>query len=380
MVLKKSKFTVGTYIDLKKAFDTIDHSILLEKLQCYGIRGLSLNWINSYLSNRTQFTNYDSVRSEIKGIKCGVPQGSILGPTLFILYINDIRNVSDVLQFILFADDTNVFYTNDDLNTIENTMNNELKKLNTWFNVNKLSLNVSKTKYMIFHSCNKKVNKQIDIRLNETLIERVEVTKFLGILIDECLTWKKHINNIDGKIAKNIGVMYKLSSLVNEKVLNLMYCTVILPYLTYCNIIWGNTYKSNLKKLETLQKKAIRIMGNIGFREHTNPVFHKFKCLKLEDLINLKNLSVIYKANGKELPQNVQSLFTKCSQIYNYNTRSHEREFFKKYHKLTLKNMSCINKGIVLWRGLNNSIKEASDITKFKNQYKNNCINSYVNV
>ena len=142
--LDDKKVTVGVFIDLKKAFDTIAHKLLLRKLEFYGVRGLALNWVESYLQNRKQYIYMNGTRSDLLQIKCGVPQGSILGPKFFILYINDICNVSKLLQFILFADDTNIFYSTSQFETLSALISNKLSKLVTWFALNKLSLNVLK--------------------------------------------------------------------------------------------------------------------------------------------------------------------------------------------------------------------------------------------
>ena len=141
------KFTAGVFIDLKKAFDTIDHTILLKKLEHYGIRGVAYNWIESYLNSRKQYVSINDCESDLKSVICGVPQGSILGPKLFILYINDICNVTKLLHFVIFADDTNIFCSDDNIEQLCKRVSNELNKLNIWFAVNKLSLNVSKTNF-----------------------------------------------------------------------------------------------------------------------------------------------------------------------------------------------------------------------------------------
>ena len=143
-------YPVGIFIDLKKAFDTINHSILIDKLKNYGIRGIASTWLTSYLSNRKQYVEYNNVKSNIQAVRCGILQGSILGPSLFVLYINDLCNASDLLELILFADDTNIFFKAKDYTQMENTLNRELKTINDWFMVNKLSLNVSKTKFITF--------------------------------------------------------------------------------------------------------------------------------------------------------------------------------------------------------------------------------------
>ena len=148
--IDKQESTIGVFIDLKKAFDTVDHKILLSKLQCYGIRGLALDWIKSYLANRSQYVCYNNSNSELKNIKCGVQQESIMVPVLFILYINDMCEVSKLLNIILFADDTSIFYSTRNIVDITCTVNNELEKLDIWFRVNKLSLNVNKTNFIMF--------------------------------------------------------------------------------------------------------------------------------------------------------------------------------------------------------------------------------------
>ena len=148
-VVEKNETTIGIFLDLSKSFDPIDHNILLYKLEHYGFRGIVLEWFKNYLSNRKQYVSYNSCDSELKDIVCVVPHGSILSPLLFILYVNDITNTSDVLEFILFADDTTILYSHPNIENQINRINEELKEVSNWFKANKLSVNASKTNYMI---------------------------------------------------------------------------------------------------------------------------------------------------------------------------------------------------------------------------------------
>ena len=154
----KKEVSLGIFLDLSKAFDTVNHKILLQKLENYGIRGIALSWITSYLNNRKQFVQFNNVNSSENIIKCGIPQGSILGPLLFILYINDISNASNLLRFILFADDTNVYYSGKNTSDVNNVLNQEMEKVSDWLIANQLSINLKKTNYVIFKPRQKRLN------------------------------------------------------------------------------------------------------------------------------------------------------------------------------------------------------------------------------
>ena len=153
---QKGEYTLGVFIDLSKAFDTVNHKILLKKMEYYGIKGTTLTWLKSYLSNRKQYIYVDNISKQLLEITCGVPQGSILGPLLFLIYVNDFYKASNTLNEVMFADDTNLFLSHKDLNTLFLNMNTELHKVSTWFKSNKLSLNIDKTKWSIFHPLSKK--------------------------------------------------------------------------------------------------------------------------------------------------------------------------------------------------------------------------------
>ena len=177
--MDNKNFTVGVFIDLAKAFDTVNHRILLDKLKYYGLRGTTNDWFKSYLENRKQFVVINKTSSNLSTITCGVPQGSILGPLLFILYFNDLNTVSDVIRTIMFADDTNLFITGKNLDEIKIQLNEKLKTISLWFQTNLLSLNVSKTSYIIF--TNGVVSSNTDLFIDDAKIDRVFETKFLGV-------------------------------------------------------------------------------------------------------------------------------------------------------------------------------------------------------
>ena len=241
----QDKFTLGVFIDLSKAFDTVDHNILLNKLSFYGVRNNSLKWFRSYLSNRKQYISTDQGNTDMEYITCGVPQGSILGPLLFLIFVNDLKQ-STLLDPIMFADDTNLFYSNENITSLFETVNRELGNINLWFQANKLSLNVIKTKYVFFHKPRKKMIIPLNLpilKINETEIKRVQSIKFLGVIIDENLTWKNHIELLENKIAKNIGVLFKASKLLNITCLKNIYFALIHSYINYANIAWASSYK-----------------------------------------------------------------------------------------------------------------------------------------
>ena len=214
----QGKFTVGIFLDISKAFDIVNHKILLEKLKAYEIQSENLKWFRSYLLNRKQFILYDDFKIEVKIVKCGIPQGSILGPLVFLIFVNDFSNSTKVLDPVLFADDANLFFSDSNIRTLFETANQELSQINDWFLANKLSLNVEKTKYMLFHKCTDQENIPLKLpllQLNSSIIERENSLKFLGVILDEHLTWKKHIQLIENKVSKNVGVLYKASKLIN---------------------------------------------------------------------------------------------------------------------------------------------------------------------
>ena len=372
----RNNFTIGVFIDLKKAFDTINHNILIKKLSYYGIRGKPLQWLESYLLNRKQYVCYNNVESEMSTVVCGIPQGSILGPILFLLYINDLANVSNKLKCIMFADDTNVFYSDKCLEDVYKVVNDELNKMNNWLKVNKLSLNVDKTKYMIFMK--KPGIHEHNIIIDQINVERVKDTKFLGIQLDEKLKWDVQIHSVSKNMSKGISVLYKLKPVLDNNILYSLYCTLILPYMNYACEIWGNTYQTKLKDIITLQKRAIRNVDKIGYRDHTDPVFVKYNCLKFDDIVQMKTLSIIHQAKNKNLPRNIQKLFSESDLVHNYKTRSISKgNFDEMFCRTKTRSMAISVRGVKLWNNLDEQYHKINELGKFKKMIKRKFIASY---
>ena len=329
--IDKKKNPITVYMDLSKAFDTLDHKILLHKLKYYGINGAALSWFDSYLSNRLQYVEIDSSKSSYLSLSTGVPQGSILGPLLFLIYMNDITESSSYFKFILYADDStlkSVINTNDkNVTTTETSLiiNKELERVNNWLAVNKLSLNVKKTKFMVFHTIQKVISPFVpDLKIGNVTLDRVKNFNFLGLTLNENMSWKPHTDIVANKISKYIGVMNRLKRYLPSHILKTIYNSLIQSNLNYSLLAWG----FNCGRLKQLQKKAIRIIANAKYNSHTEPIMKKLEILKLEDLFKLNMLKWYFRFENKQLPNYFLSYkVKKQSLIHEYPTRINSQVF-----------------------------------------------------
>ena len=244
-----------------------------------------------------------------------------MGPLLFIIYINDLPNVTNKLVPILFADDATLLIEGSNIHDIITTRNNELNSLNVWLGANKLSINVSKTHYMVFHRSRWKNNNHNNIFLNNSILTKVNYTNFLGIILDNKLNWINHISYIKNKIAKGMGIVLKARKVLTKKVLLQLYHSFVFPYLIYCSEVWGTASDIHLQSLIKLQKKIVQIINFSSYNSPTEIIFQQLNILPFKKLIFQRLALQMFKYEFDIIPISLHNLFEKNSSVHTYYTR-----------------------------------------------------------
>ena len=310
--------------------------------------------------------------SSLAEIKIGVPQGSTLGPLLFLVFINDILNSSHLLKFNLFADDTSLFYKDKNITSLYSTVNRELELVDEWIRANKLCLNTGKTVYLLFHG-KRNSGPLPRLFLGNAEIERKNVVKFLGIFLDDKLKWKMQIDHISNKLSKMLGILYRVRNFLTASALKTFYYSFIFPYLQYGLIFWSSSSKKQFNRIVIKQKKVLRCMHYKRKFAHTEGLFKKDRIIKLSDLRDLEICKFMY----IDINYNRLFDFRTHASIHEYPTRNRSNLVPNQVHS-TLAYNFVLNKGIVLFNSLEDYLKSADNTNLFKTRLRNHYLNRYL--
>ena len=311
-------FVISVFIDLKKPLTVFQPTYCW--LSCSHTVLEVIKWFRSYLTDRTQYVNFNGEESAEHTLKCGVPQGSILGPLFFIIFVNDMFNVSNVLFNVLYADDTCIYISGSDINALFDVLNIELASLLEWLNANRLTLNVDKTFYMLFHRERIKID-NLKLTIGQGTLKQTSQCKYLGLVIDNKLNWAAYIAHVKIKISKCVGILIKARPCLSRKCLLDLYHSFAYPYLIYCVDIWGHAGDRLLHPLFLVQKKIVRIITFSAFLAHTAPIFLNLRLLPLNKIVLHRTSVFMFKLMNNMLLNAMNSLIVRNNDTHHYNTR-----------------------------------------------------------
>lgn len=365
--IDKKQISLGVFIDLKKAFDTISHDLLLEKLHSIGIKGKAHSMLKSYLTNRFQVVKMGTIQSSPRLITCGVPQGSILGPLLFIIYINNIYELDLKGEITLYADDTCLFYFGHSIDVVIEEAQKDLHLLNVWFQCNLLTINTSKTNYIIFKAKNKKIHDHKPLNIDGMIINKTNTEKYLGLLLDEHLTWKPHLEKLRSKIASLSGLLRRITGCLPRKVRYVIYNSLVKPHLDYLIEVWGSAAKTNLQYIQTTQNKIIKTLFNYDFLTPTYNLYKQTKLLNITQNYKYNTCILIFKILNNTIHSQIK--FTKNSNIQKRYLRS-AQDIHVPFTRTKYGKRNLTHEGAQIFNKLPKHIKECKSLQLFKKLLK----------
>lgn len=362
--IESKEHPAGIFCDISKAFDCMNHDILLKRMEEYGIRGLVLDWFKSFLTYRKQFVEIRqkqrTITSEVLSVERGVPQGTILGPILFVVFINELAGHLPELQLTEFADDCTALVSSDCVQTLEERINSALLNLNSWFNTNELLLNVQKTNLVVFHSSQNNKTLNLNVHSNGETIERQKHVKFLGLELDENLSWEMQCKILSSKLNTYNFLIRNLRTVLNQKCLLSFYYAQIYSRLVYGILFWGNS--SHMISVFKSQKKIVRCIAGTSPRSSCRILFENLKILPLPCIYILEVCLWVYK-NKLKLQKN--------KDLHNYNTRNKDCFVLEK-NRLESSKKYFTSVGVKVFNKLPNNLKiEYDNINVFKRKLKN---------
>jgi hypothetical protein len=381
--IDKGSFVGGIFIDLQKAFDTVNHDILCEKLLYYGFRGNSQLLIKSFLTNRKQFVSINGFNSSHIDITCGVPQGSTLGPLLFLLYINDLNFSLNNAIASHFADDTCIMFGSRKPKTLETVLNCDLKKISDWLKANRLSLNVKKSKLVLFQKKQSNFdNKSISIKLDGCKLNPTDNVLYLGVYIDNFVSWDFHFSNLSNKLSRANGILSKLRHFTTKETLLSVYYAIFYSHMTYGCLVWSLTTTKNIDIITILQKKCLRIINFAPFNSHTNPLFSSDNIVKFIDVIKMEQLKLVFQFKQKMLPTDLLNLFDFNSSVSSQGTRNvfNEGLFIPRIYSVNFGNKSLRYSAPLIWNKFlkgNTEINSINKLDTFKRFLKKLFLKTY---